>query len=287
MDTRELIKKHNIRLVKSLGQNFLTDDRVVERIVDAADVNKNDLVLEIGPGVGSMTGLLAQRAGGVVAVEIDRHLIVPLKEKLKDFDNTEVINDDILKVDINKLINEYKNKFGTAESVKVVANLPYYITTPVIMKILEDKVDIEVCVFMVQKEVADRMVANPGGKDYGALSVAVQYRSKPEKVFDVPPHCFIPQPEVYSTVIKLDIYKNLPIKPEDENTFFRVVKASFGQRRKTLSNALFNSGYFSLSKEEIIDILGKIGVEPNRRGETLSILQFKELTNEIFLSSSR
>jgi len=281
-NTKDIIKKFNIRLTKSLGQNFLTDWSVVKKIVDAADVNKNDLVIEIGPGVGSMTGELASRAGHVTAVEIDKYLIPALSENLKEFSNVTIINKDVLKVDFKKEIFE-----KTAEeridfkpgAVKVVANLPYYITTPIIMKLLEENPGIDQMVFMVQKEVAERMIAKPSGKDYGALSVSVQYYSRPEIAFDVPPHCFVPQPDVMSTVIKLSIYKTPPVKLLNEELFFKTIKAAFGQRRKTLVNALSNSGNFIQDKEEIKKILKDMGIGENQRGETLSILQFAELAN--------
>lgn len=280
--TKDIIKKYKLRLTKSLGQNFLNDERVVEKIVDSAEVSSDDLVIEIGPGAGSMTKELCKRAGKVVAVEIDRHLIPVLEETLKEFSNLHIINKDVLKVNFKKDIVDFSTESFTPLSVKVVANLPYYITTPIIMKLLEQNPGIDCMVFMVQKEVAQRMVATPRGKDYGALSVAVQYYSKPEKVFDVPPHCFIPQPEVDSTVIKLQILKKPPVEVMDEGLFFKTIKAAFGQRRKTLLNALSNSGYFTPNKEDMKDILKSIGIEENRRGETLSILQFAQLANLLF-----
>lgn len=282
MNIRDMVKKNNIRLTKALGQNFLTDDSIVEKIADSAGIAKRDLIIEVGPGLGSMTHLLAERAGQVIAVEIDKRLIEPLTQSMAEYSNFSLINNDIMKIDLKNLIYEIRNNNSDIKSVKVVANLPYYITTPIIMKILEDNLEIDCCVFMVQREVADRMVAKPGGKDYGALSVAVQYRSIPQKAFDVPPHCFIPQPEVYSTVVRLDIRKSAPVAVKDEKLFFRVVKASFGQRRKTLLNALHNSGFFKPDKERLAELLTSLGIDPNRRGETLSIEQFSELSNALY-----
>jgi 16S rRNA (adenine1518-N6/adenine1519-N6)-dimethyltransferase len=282
---KELIKKHNIRLTKSLGQNFLTDDGVVERIVDAANVSKSDLVIEVGPGIGNMTRELAQRAGCVVAVEIDKHLIAGLQENLTEYQNVLIINKDILKMDLEKdILQEAAARYPDfkPEALKVVANLPYYITTPIIMKFLEEDPGLDTMVFMVQKEVADRMAAKPGGKEYGALSVAVQFYAAPEKAFLVPPDCFIPKPEVDSAVVRLVVYKTPPVVLEDKDFFFKTVKAAFGQRRKTLPNALANSGYFQTSKEDIKNILGNIGIGENQRGETLSITQFAELANAFF-----
>lgn len=278
-NTKEILQKYNIRLTKSLGQNFLIDDNIVKRIVDAADVNAADLAIEIGPGIGSMTVELAARAGYVVAIEIDKHLIPALKENLSTFSNTHIINADVLDLDFKEVIPGFKQDNPSLSSVKVTANLPYYITTPIIMKLLEEDPGIDTMVFMVQKEVADRMVAKPGGKDYGALSVAVQYYSEPQKVLSVPPHCFIPQPEVDSTVIRLSIRKTPPVELVSKELFFKVVKASFGQRRKTLVNALFNSGSFVENKEEIKKMLKDIGIGENQRGETLSIMQFAQLAN--------
>ena len=273
-NTKELIKKHNLRLVKALGQNFLNDDGVVEDIVDAGEIGPEDLVMEVGPGIGSMTRELAKRAGKVLAVEIDRNLIGPLKSALSEYGNVEIINSDILKIDIRELLLRelYNDKGEKAfKNVKVMANLPYYITTPIIMKFLEENPGIDTMVFMVQKEVAERMVAKPGGKDYGALSVAVQFYSRARIEFIVPPHCFIPQPEVDSSVIRLEIYKEPPVDLLDRDMFFKTVKASFGQRRKTLVNALANSGFSRASKEELKGILTSLGIDEKQRGETLSI----------------
>lgn len=276
LNTKEIIKKYGIKLTKSLGQNFLTDDNVVSRIVDAAEITKDDMVIEIGPGIGSMTAELASRAGRVIAIEIDKHLIPALEDNLKGFSNIDIVNQDIMKVNVKDIANNKQNM-----KLKVVANLPYYITTPIIMKLLEEEDnDIELMVFMVQKEVAQRMVAKPGGKDYGALSVAVQYYAQPEKVFDVPPHCFIPQPEVDSTIVKLKRNITPPVTLKDKEMFFKVVKAAFGQRRKTLLNALSNFAALNRTKEEVREILKAINIDENVRGETLSIEQFAALSNE-------
>ncbi|MCX7745284.1 MAG: 16S rRNA (adenine(1518)-N(6)/adenine(1519)-N(6))-dimethyltransferase RsmA [Clostridia bacterium] len=284
-NTKEIVKKFNIRLTKSLGQNFLTDENIVRKIVDAANVTHNDLVIEVGPGVGSMTRELARRAGRVIAIEIDKYLLPALAENLSEYSNTVVINKDVMKVDLNEMLRAAKEEF-MPDTVKVVANLPYYITTPIIMKFLEETPGIDMMVFMVQKEVAMRMTAKPGGKDYGALSVAVQYYSKPERVLEVPPHCFIPQPDVDSTVIRLNVYKDPPVQLENKETFFKTVKAAFGQRRKCLVNALSNSGSFTQSKEEIKEILKSQGIDENERGEKLTIMQFASLSNSFSAKKS-
>ena len=247
-NTLDILKKYNLRLTKSLGQNFLNDDSVVKEIVDAAGIDNETLVLEIGPGIGGMTKELASKAAGVVAIEIDKYLIPALNDNISEYSNITIINNDIMKADIEAIISEYKEKYN-AKIIKVVANLPYYITTPIIMKFLEEVKGVDGMVFMVQKEVAQRMVSKPGIKDYGALSVAVQFYSRPEIVFDVPPHCFIPQPEVHSTIIRLDILSEPPTLVLDKDLYFKVVKASFAQRRKTLVNALSNSGIFNKNKE--------------------------------------
>ena len=282
MDTRTALKKFNIRPTKSLGQNFLNDDSIIKRIVDSAGIESGDLVIEIGPGLGGMTAQLAQRAGKVVAVEIDRYLMPVLQENLKAFPNVTILNKDIMKVDIRKDIFEIDDLADSGfkpDKIRIVANLPYYITTPVIMQLLEQELTVECMVFMVQMEVADRMAAVPGGKEYGALSVAVQFYSKPYKLFNVSPHSFIPQPGVESSVIRLDIYKTPPVQVLDKKIFFKTVKAAFGQRRKTLINAVCNAGCFNKSKDEIRGILKDMGIEENRRGETLSLEQFARLSN--------
>ncbi len=277
-NTIDVIKKHNLRLTKSLGQNFLNDDSVVKKIVDAADIDDRTLVIEIGPGIGSMTKELAQRAAGVVAIEIDKYLIPALNDNLSEYSNIDIINQDVMKADIDSIIAEYREKYN-ASSVKVVANLPYYITTPIIMRFLEEISGITGMVFMVQKEVAQRMVSGPGTKEYGALSVAVQFYSKPAIIFDVPPHCFIPQPEVHSTIIRLDILEEPSVKVDSKDNYFRLVKASFGQRRKTLVNGLANAGFLRKDKEELKQVLIAMGLKENIRGEVLSVQQFAQLSN--------
>mgnify|MGYP000480306308 CR=1 FL=1 len=283
IDARSLLKKLNIQPVKSLGQNFLTDRQILEEIAETAELSENDTVLEIGPGLGSLTSVLAESAGCVVAVEIDKRLVPVLHDIFIGYSNVHIINQDILKMEVQKELEPYLNAAdGTRRNLKVVANLPYYITTPVIMKLLESGLKAECMVFMVQKEVAERMAAGPGGKDYGALSVAVQYYSRPSVVMDVHPHSFVPQPEVDSAVVKLDLYKTPPVELRDRDLFFKIVKASFGQRRKTIVNALNNAGYLGLNKEQIRTMLDKIGVEENRRGETLTIQQFAQLANMVY-----
>ena len=270
------IKKHNIKFTKSLGQNFLIDDNVVKNIVDLGALTKDDLVIEIGPGIGNMTRELAKRAGFVVAIEIDRHLISALMENLEEFSNVRVLNQDILKVDVNEIINDF-----SFSSVKIVANLPYYITTPIIMGLLEKEVKVDRMVFMIQKEVAKRMVAKEGTKDYGALTVAVNYYATPKIAFIVSPSCFIPKPEVESAVVELDIDKIPKVNLISKDIFRRTIRASFSQRRKTLLNALSSSMGFDISKDEYRKLFIKIGINENQRGETLTIYQFAELSNEI------
>ncbi len=274
--TRELIKKHDFRIAKKFGQNFLVDDNVLKAIIEGSELSKDDCVLEIGPGLGVMTQILCEKAGRVLAVEIDRNLIPILRVAMFGFDNFNLINDDILKLDLEKTLEE---NFGNVP-VKVVANLPYYITTPIIMKLLEGRVNLKSITIMVQKEVGERLCAAPGGKDYGAITVAVQYRCIPNKILVVPPEAFIPQPEVESMVVRLDLRDRPPVSVNDEKTYFRVVKASFGQRRKTLLNALA-SGNLGKSKEELKIILQDNGIEANRRGETLSLGEFASIANSL------
>jgi 16S rRNA (adenine1518-N6/adenine1519-N6)-dimethyltransferase len=281
-NTTEIIKKFKIKLNKNLGQNFLTDENIVKKIVGSAIISDRDLIIEIGPGIGSMTRELCKNAGKVLAVEIDKYLIPALTYNLREFNNIEIVNKDIMDENIVEMINTAKLSGFNPENVKVIANLPYYITTPIIMKFLEEAPGIDMMVFMVQKEVAERMVAKPGGKDYGALSVAVQFYSEPSIIFNVSPDSFVPRPNVDSTVIKLNVYKEPIVDIKSKKMFFKTVKAAFGQRRKTLPNALCNSGYFKQNKEEMKDILENIGVGENQRGETLSIMQFAELSNSFY-----
>lgn len=277
----ETIKNKNIRLIKSLGQNFLIDDNIIGKIIDSADVRENDLVIEIGPGVGSLTEGLAQRAKKVIAIEIDKNIIEPLKDNLKEYDNIEILNEDILKVSIVSIIESERDKYSYNDVI-VVSNLPYYITTAIIMKVLEKEKYVRRMVLMMQKEVAERIIAKPGKKDYGSLSIAVQFYTDATKQFDVSPQCFIPKPDVKSTVVKLEILKDSRVDILSKELFFKIVRDSFNQRRKTLVNALTNNKSTSLSKEEIKNILTQIGVNEKTRGEALDIMQFAELSNLIY-----
>lgn len=273
--TIETIKKYQFNFQKKFGQNFLIDDHVISKIINGAQVTKADFVLEIGPGIGTMTQYLAEAAREVAAVEIDRKLIPILQETLAEYDNVTIINEDILKVDIRALAME-KNE---GRPIKVVANLPYYITTPIIMGLFESHVPIDSITIMVQKEVADRMQVGPGTKDYGALSLAVQYYAKPEIVANVPPNCFMPRPKVGSAVIRLTRHEQCPVEVEDEKFMFRVIRASFNQRRKTLANGLNNAPDIQVSKEDIAKALEELGVGAGIRGETLTLEQFARLSN--------
>lgn len=268
------IKKYDFSFQKKFGQNFLIDEHVLNKIIAAAGVTKDDMVLEIGPGFGTMTQYLCESAREVVAVEIDKELIAVLNDTLSDYDNVTVINDDILKIDIEGLINE---KNG-GKPVKVVANLPYYITTPIIMGLLEKHVPVDNITVMVQKEVALRMQAKPGTKDYGALSLAVQYYAEPYIAANVPPNCFIPRPNVGSSVIRLNLFDKPPVEVSDEKLMFSIIRASFNQRRKTLQNSLVNGG-LPFTKEQICDALSEMGIAATIRGEALSLEQFAKLTD--------
>lgn len=268
------IKKYDFSFQKKFGQNFLIDEHVLNKIIAAAGVTKDDMVLEVGPGFGTMTQYLCENAREVVAVEIDKELIPVLNDTLSEYDNVTVINDDILKVDIDGLINERNG----GKPVKVVANLPYYITTPIIMGLLEKHVPVDNITVMVQKEVALRMQAKPGTKDYGALSLAVQYYAKPYIAANVPPNCFIPRPNVGSSVIRLNLFDKPPVEVGDEKLMFSIIRASFNQRRKTLQNSLVNGG-LPFTKEQICEALSEMGIAATIRGEALSLEQFAKLTD--------
>ena len=276
-NTIEILQKYNFNFQKKFGQNFLIDEHVLDKIIRAAEITKDDYVLEIGPGIGTMTQYLACAAREVTAVEIDRALIPILEDTLKEYDNVSIINEDILKVDIAALAKE---KNG-GRPIKVVANLPYYITTPIIMGLFESHVPLESITVMVQKEVADRMQVGPGTKDYGALSLAVQYYAEPYIVANVPPNCFMPRPAVGAAVIRLTRHQKPPVEGMDEKLMFRLIRASFNQRRKTLANGLKNSGELNLSKEVITAAIEKLGKGSSVRGEALDLEEFARLTNII------
>lgn len=273
--TKEVVQKHNFKFSKSLGQNFLIDKNVIDRILEGARVQEGDYVIEVGPGIGTLTKEMGRTAKKVVAIEIDKTLIPILEETLSDFPNIEVINQDILKVDVQELVKEKLN----GGPVKLIANLPYYITTPIVMKFLEEDIPVTDIVVMVQKEVADRMNAQPNSKDYGALSVAVQYYCDTEIVAKAPRHMFMPQPNVDSTVIGLHVREEKKYNVDNEEVFFKTVKASFGQRRKTLLNSLGGLGF--LNKDEIRTALQEANIDEKRRGETLSIEEFASLSNAV------
>ena len=276
-NTIEVLQKYRFNFQKKFGQNFLIDTHVLDKIIDASGVKEDDFVLEIGPGIGTMTQYLCERAREVVAVEIDKNLIPILSDTLKNYSNVTVINEDILKLDICKLAEE-KNQ---GKPIKIVANLPYYITTPIIMGLFESHVPIDSITIMVQKEVAERMQEKPGSKEYGALSLAVQYYAKPEIVANVPPNCFMPRPAVGSAVIRLTRHQKPPVEVMDEKLMFRLIRASFNQRRKTLANGLKNSGELNLSKEVITAAIEKLGKGSSVRGEALDLEEFARLTNII------
>ena len=280
-NTIAVLQKYNFSFQKKFGQNFLIDTHVLDKIIRAAEITKDDYVLEIGPGIGTMTQYLANAARKVTAVEIDKSLITILADTLQEYDNVSVINEDVLKVDIAKLAQEENG----GRPIKVVANLPYYITTPIIMGLFESHVPVKSITVMVQKEVADRMQVGPGTKDYGALSLAVQYYARPYIVANVPPNCFMPRPKVGSAVIRLERYEESPVQVEDEHLMFRIIRASFNQRRKTLVNGLVNSPEISFGKEEIISAIEKLGKGSSVRGEALTLKEFAALSN--FMSEMR
>ena len=276
--TAEIIEKYHFSFQKKFGQNFLVDSSILDRIIESAQITKEDCVLEIGPGIGTMTQCLAEEAGVVVAVEIDKNLIPVLEDTLSAYENVTVINADILKLDLNRIVEEHNG----GRPVKVVANLPYYITTPIIMALFEKHVPLHSVTIMVQKEVADRMQVGPGTKDYGALSLAVQYYAKPEVVTKVPADCFMPKPNVDSAVIRLTRYEKPPVEVEDEAWLFAVIRASFTQRRKTLANGLANAGYPGIGRKQVEEALSDMGLSTMIRGETLTLEQFSELSNRLF-----
>lgn len=276
-NTSEIIERYGFDFRKKFGQNFLIDNNILEKIVEAAEITKEDCVLEIGPGIGTMTQRLAEEAGAVVAVEIDKNLIPILEETLADYDNVTILNEDILKSDIHKIAEEHGGK-----PLKVVANLPYYITTPIIMELLESHVPLQSVTIMVQKEVADRMCTLPGTKEYGALSLAVQYYAKPEIVTKVPAACFMPRPNVDSTVIRLTRYENPPVETRDEEWLFSIIRASFNQRRKTLANGLANAGNIGVSRQQVEAVLTAMELSATIRGEALSLKQFAELSDRLY-----
>ena len=274
-ETRDILKKYNISANKKLGQNFLIDDEVIDGIIRASDVNENDLVIEIGPGLGTLTKRLLDNAGKVICIELDTRMIGILNDRFKFYNNFEVINEDVLKVDLNKLINE--NKIGELKTAKIVANLPYYITTPIVMKLLEDKLDIESITVMVQKEVADRLVDVPGGKNSGAITYGVNYYTEPEKVIEVPNTAFIPAPEVNSSVIKLNVLDKPSVEVKNEELLFRIIKMAFMQKRKTFLNGLTNGKL--ASKEEVEQMLLDLGFDLKVRGEKLSLEDFAKIAD--------
>ena len=276
-NTIAVLNKYNFVFQKRFGQNFLIDQHVLDKIINAAGITKDDTVLEIGPGIGSMTQYLCENAGQVIAVEIDKVLIPILEDTLQDYDNLTIINNDILKIDINKIVQEMNN----GKPIKVVANLPYYITTPIIMGLFEAHVPIENITVMVQKEVALRMQAGPGTKDYGALSLAVQFYADPYIVANVPPNCFMPRPNVGSAVIRLTSLPEKPVKVENEKLMFALIRASFNQRRKTLVNSISNSQELNISKDDVTSALERLNMSPTIRGEALSLEEFAALANEL------
>jgi len=276
--TIEILQKYNFRFQKKFGQNFLIDTRVLDKIIAAADITENDCILEIGPGIGTMTQYLAEHAGRVIAVEIDENLIPILHDTLSQYNNIEIIHNDILKTDMAALADKYNN----SKPLKVVANLPYYITTPIIMGLFEKNVPLESITVMVQKEVAVRMKTGPGSKDYGALSLAVQYYAQPFLVANVPPNCFMPRPNVGSAVIRLTKHNAAPVQTKDDRLMFALIRAAFNQRRKTLVNALSNSNELNFSKDVIINALTACGFDSNIRGEVLSLKDFAALSNMLY-----
>ncbi|NLJ90862.1 MAG: 16S rRNA (adenine(1518)-N(6)/adenine(1519)-N(6))-dimethyltransferase RsmA [Clostridiales bacterium] len=274
-NTIEILNKYEFSFQKKFGQNFLVDTHVLDKIVRAADITKDDFILEIGPGIGTLTQYLCEHGKQVLAIEIDKNLIPVLEETLADYDNVEVINEDVLKLDLKKIIEERNG----GNKIKVVANLPYYITTPIIMGLFESNLPIENIIVMVQKEVADRIQSGPGTKDYGSISVAVQYYAKPYIAANVPPNCFMPRPKVGSAVLCLTPHDNPPVQVKDDKLFFQIIRSAFNQRRKTLVNGLYNAGIINLTKEEISEAITRLDKPVNVRGEALTLEEFASLSN--------
>ncbi len=277
-ETKFLMDKYNIKANKNLGQNFLVDENVIETAIEKSDINEDDLVIEIGPGLGTLTKYILEKAGRVICVELDKRMIKILEERFFLYKNFEVINNDILKVNLNELINQAKQKYNLRKA-KIVANLPYYITTPIIMKLLESKIDIASITVMIQKEVAERLAEIPGGKNTGAITYTVYYYGKTEKLLEVPKSSFIPEPSVTSEVIKINIRKEPPVKVKNESSFFKLIKVAFLQRRKTLLNSLTNNGISN--KEELTQLLKKLNIDEKIRSEKLTIEQFAEISNNL------
>ena len=278
-ETKFIMKKYNIRANKSLGQNFLINSEVVENIVNSSEINKEDMVIEVGPGLGTLTKYLLEKAGKVLCIELDPKMIKILNDRFSEYDNFEIINADVLKVNLNEVIDENK-KNGKIKNVKVVANLPYYITTPIIMKLLEERLDIESITVMIQKEVADRLIEIPGGKNTGAITYTVYYYCESEKIMEVPNSSFTPEPEVTSEVIKMNLRKDLGVKVDNPKVMFMIIKSAFMQRRKTLLNALTNTKVF-INKEEGLNILKKLNLNENVRAEELSLQDFANIAQAI------
>lgn len=277
-ETKFILNKYGIHANKSLGQNFLINEEVINQIIEKAEIDEKDLVIEIGPGLGTLTSRLLEKAGKVICVELDDRMITILNDRFKLYNNFELIHDDILKVDLNKIINENLFENNNIKKIKIVANLPYYITTPIIMKLLEEKLNITSITVMIQKEVADRLIAVPGEKNAGAITYSVYYYAEAKKVLDVENNSFIPEPSVTSTVIKLNIRKEPVIQINDEKLMFKIIKQAFMQRRKTLVNALSNMDIFK-SKEEIVKVLEDLNINTKVRGEALTIEQYAQITN--------
>jgi len=277
-ETQQILKRHGFTFKKSLGQNFLIEPNILEKIVDKAEIDKTTAVIEIGPGIGALTQKIAERAGKVLAIEIDQRLLPILSETLEEYDNVKVINSDVLKISLQEIIDKEFKGFST---VKVVANLPYYVTTPIIMKLLEERLKLDSITVMVQKEVGERMTANPGGKDFGSLTLAIQFFADASILFNVPSTVFVPKPNVDSTIIQLKIRKNPPVEVSNEERLFKIIRSSFVQRRKTLFNNLVHNIVGKEKKEDLESILLSIGIDPKRRAETLTLGEFAKMADAL------